>query len=142
LLLPVLARTLTFPEPDERTPEAAALTALVRYCAAAEDAPNTAGVLQAFADSPHAGLFASILATAEDDPMDDLAVEAEMREGLDRWWQQARRSGRPAPAPDTLAPEEGRRLSQLDYVRQRAAEDDPRLTLPDLPEGHASRGPP
>jgi len=143
LLLPVLARTLTFPEPDERTPEAAALTALVRHCAEAEEPPTTAGVLQAFADSPHAGLFASILGTAEDDLLDDLALEAEMREGLDRWWQQARRSGRPAPAAgDSLAPEEGRRLQQLDYVRQRAAEDDPLLTLPDLPEGHAPRGPP
>jgi len=56
-----------------------------------------------------------------------------MKEGLSRWWQQARRSGRPAPALDE-AGEEGRRLQQLDYVRQRLSTQDP-------PDGRAPKGP-
>jgi DNA primase len=141
LLVPALAKTLAFPEPDERTSETAALTALVGHCALADPPPTTAGILQAFADSPHAGLFASILAAAEDDPLDDLAVEAEMREGLERWWQQARRYGRPAPAAGAVLPEEGRRLEQLDYVRQRAAGDAARRGFPEPPDGPPPEGP-
>jgi DNA primase len=118
LLLPALGKTLEFPQPEERTPDAAALTALVQYCAAASEPPSTAGVLQAFADSPHAEVFASILAAMDEEPLDDGALESEMKEGLARWWQQARRSGRPAPAADE-AGEEARRLQQLDYVRRR-----------------------
>jgi DNA primase len=117
LLLPALGKTLEFPQPEERTPDAAALTALVQYCAAATEAPSTAGVLQAFAETPHAEVFSSILAAMDEEPLDDAALESEMKEGLARWWQQARRSGRPAPAVDE-AGEEARRLQQLDYVRR------------------------
>jgi DNA primase len=118
LLLPALARTLEFPVPEERSPDAAALAALVRHCAGAAEAPTTASVLQAFADTPHAAVFASILAALEEEPLDDVALESEMKEGLARWWQQARRSGRPAPVVDDGG-EEARRVRQLDYVRQR-----------------------
>jgi DNA primase len=118
LLLPALARTLEFPEPDERSPDAAALAALVRHCADAAEPPTTASILQAFSDTPHAAAFASILAAMEEEPLDDVALESEMKEGLARWWQQARRSGRPAPALDDGG-EEARRVRQLDYVRQR-----------------------
>jgi hypothetical protein len=118
LLLPALARTLEFPEPDEHSPDAAALAALVRHCAGCPEPPTTASVLQAFADTPHAAVFASILAAMEEEPLDDVALESEMKEGLARWWQQARRSGRPAPAGDE-AGEEARRVQQLEYVRQR-----------------------
>jgi DNA primase len=118
LLLPALARTLEFPEPDEHSPDAAALAALVRHCAGCPEPPTTASVLQAFADTPHAAVFASILAAMEEEPLDDVALESEMKEGLARWWQQARRSGRPAPAGDE-AGEEARRVQQLEYIRQR-----------------------
>ena len=59
-----------------------------------------------------------------------------MKEGLSRWWQQARRSGRPAPARDE-AGEEGRRLQQLDYVRQRLSTPTCRIptAMAVLPEG-------
>jgi DNA primase len=138
LRLPVLAKTLAFPEPEERTPETAALAALVKHCAESEVQLTTSGVLQAFAGSPHAELLGSILATSEEDPLDDTALEAEMREGLERWWQQARRHGRPAPPPavESAQTEEARRLSQLDYVRQRAGDDS---TLPP-PEGRPQEG--
>jgi DNA primase len=118
LLLPALARTLEFPEPDEHSPDAAALAALVRHCAGCPEPPTTASVLQAFADTAHAAVFASILAAMEEEPLDDVALESEMKEGLARWWQQARRSGRPAPAGDE-AGEEARRVQQLEYIRQR-----------------------
>ncbi len=133
LLCPALGKALEFPQPEERTPDAAALTALVRHCTAATDVPTTAAVLQAFAGTPHAEVFASILAAMEEEPLDDAALESEMKEGLSRWWQQARRSGRPAPALDE-AGEEGRRLQQLDYVRQRLSTQDP-------PDGRAPKGP-
>ena len=94
-----------------------------------------AGVLQAFAGTPHAGVLASVLATAEDQHLDDVAVAAEVKDGLDRWWQQARRDGAPAPmATDTVPAEENSRVQQLEYVRQRVAE---RTALPvaEAPEG-------
>jgi DNA primase len=124
LLQPILAKSLEFPRPDDGTPEAATLSALVAYCAEAPNAPTTAAVLQAFADTPHAAVLASVLAAAEDHRLDDVAVEAEVRDGLERWWQQARRSGMPAPASPVVpaAPEEDRRNQMLEYVRQRAAE--------------------
>ena len=142
LRLPVLARELPFPEPDEHTPEAAALTALVKHCAESAVQLTTSGVLQAFAGTPHEELFVSILAAAGSDPLDDVELEAEMREGLERWWQQARRHGRPAPAmaENALPAEEGRRIAQLDYVRQRSS-DEPGLALPDAPDGRSAEGP-
>ena len=141
LLVPSLAKTLEFPEPDDRSPDAAALTALVRHCTREADAPNTAGVLQAFAETPHAAVFASILAALDEEPLDDTALEEEMREGLSRWWLQARRSGLPVPAAGSGTPagEEARRLSQLDYVRKHAGGPD----LPSDPTaGRAPEGPP
>ena len=140
LLLPVLAKSLPFPRPDDRTPEAATLTALVAYCAESEGLLTTAGVLQAFAGTPHAAVLGSVLATAEDQHLDDVAVAAEVRDGLDRWWQQARRDGAPAPmSPDTVPAEETSRVQQLDYVRRREAE---RNTLPTatLPDGRPAEG--
>jgi hypothetical protein len=121
LLRPGLARSLAFPPPDESTPEAAALTALVAFCAEAEGPLTTAAVTAAFAGTPHTEVFAAMLAAASDQRLDEAALEAEVRDGLDRWWQQARRTGMPAPPAD-VAPEEDRRLQQLDYVRRRAAE--------------------
>ena len=124
LLQPILAKSVEFPRPGDGTPEANTLSALVAYCAEAPITPTTAAVLQAFADTPHAAVLASVLAAAEDHRLDDVAVEAEVRDGLERWWQQARRSGMPAPACPVVpaAPEEDRRNQMLDYVRQRAAE--------------------
>ena len=80
-----------------------------------------------------------MLATAEDQHLDDVAVEAEVKDGLDRWWQQARRDGVPAPmAADTVPAEENSRVQQLEYVRQRVAERTA-LPLADAPEGRPGR---
>jgi len=123
MLQPALARSLEFPRPADGTPDAAALVALVDYCAAAQGELTSAGVLQYFADSPHEAVLASVLAMAEDHGMTVELAEAHVREGLERWWQQARRSGTAAPAPPAGAQtaEEIQRLRQLDFVRQTAA---------------------
>jgi hypothetical protein len=120
LLQPHLARTLEFPQPDDGSAEGATLCALVAYCAQAEGEPTPAGILQAFVETPHEPVLADVLAAAEDHQLDALAIEAQVRDGLDRWWQQARRAGAPAPAAEA-SPEEAKRLKQLDFIRQRVA---------------------
>jgi DNA primase len=120
LLQPGLARTLEFPQPDDRTLEGATLCALVTYCAEAEGELSPAGILQAFVETRHEQVLADVLAAAEDHQLDALAIEVQVRDGLDRWWQQARRTGAPAPAGDA-SPEEAKRLKQLDFIRQRVA---------------------
>ena len=140
LLKPALAKALPFPRPDETTPEAATLTALVALCAQTDGDLTTAGVLEAMAGTPHAEVLASVLATAEDHHLTDEAIEAEVRDGLARWWQQARRSGMPTPAGSAadVAPEESKRLQQLEYVRQRMAERAPAEGVP----GRSAEEPP
>jgi len=64
-------------------------------------------------------LLASLLAMAEDHGLTTELAEAHVREGLERWWQQARRSGTAAPAAQAggQTAEEIQRLRQLDFVR-------------------------
>jgi DNA primase len=124
LLSPALARSLEFPRPDDGNPDSAALVALVDHCAAAEGELTTAGVIQHFADSPHEGILASVLAKAEDHGLTTEMTEANVRKGLENWWQQARRAGSAAPAPAEggQSAEEIQRLRQLQFVRKSAGE--------------------
>jgi len=124
LLSPALARSLEFPRPDDGNPDSAALVALVDHCATAEGELTTAGVLQHFADSPHEPVLAGILATADDHGLTAELAEGHLREGLLRWWQQARRAGSAAPAPAEggQSAEEIQRLRQLQFVRKTAGE--------------------
>ena len=124
LLQPALARTLEFPRPEDATPDGATLVALVDHCATAEGELTAAGILQHFADSPHEAVLASVLAMAEDHGLTVDLAEAQLREALERWWQQARRSGNkaPVPTPGGQSAEEIIRLRQLDFVRQVAAD--------------------
>ena len=124
LLSPALARSLEFPRPDDGSPDSAALVALVDHCAAAEGELTTAGVLQFFADSPHEPVLAGVLATADDHGLTAELAEGHVREGLERWWQQARRAGTAAPAPleGGQSAEEIQRLRQLQFVRKTAAD--------------------
>ena len=125
LLQPALARSLEFPRPDDGTPDGASLVALVDHCATAEGELTTAGILQHFADSPHEAVLASVLAMAEDHGLTMELAEAHVREGIERWWQQARRSGGAAPSPQEggQTTEEIQRLRQLDFVRLAAAQN-------------------
>ena len=123
LLQPHLGRTLTFPRPDDGSPEGAALAALADHCALSTGDLSPAGLIETFAGSRHTDLLGEILATADDHGLNQTAIEAQVRDGLDRWWQQARRSGEAVPATG-IAPasdEESRRLKQLDFIRQRVA---------------------
>jgi DNA primase len=123
LLQPNLGRTLPFPRPDGDSPEGNALTVLATYCAEATGDLSPAGLIEVFAGSRHAELLGEILAAADDHGLDAVAIEAQVRDGLDRWWQQARREGEVIPA-ESLAPasdEEAKRLKQLDFIRQRVA---------------------
>ena len=140
LLQPELGRVLPFPQPEDGSPESSALAALARYCAAAAGGLSPAGLIEAFAGSRHAALLGEILAAADDHGLDAIAIEAEVRDGLDRWWQQARRSGDAVPAIG-LTPasdEESKRLKQLDFIRQRVAGvagSAPAERGPDAPSG-------
>ncbi len=119
LLQPSLARTLEFPHPDDGTPEGAALAALVAYCAQAEGQVSAAGILQAFSETTHDSTLSDILMAAEDHALSASEGEAQVRDGLARWWQHARRAGAAAPAasPETVSTEEAKRLKQLEFVR-------------------------
>ncbi len=123
LLQPNLGRMLPFPRPDDDSPEGNALTVLATYCAEASGDLSPAGLIEVFAGSRHADLMADILSAADDHGLDAAAVEAQVRDGLDRWWLKARRDGDTVPAVG-MAPtssEEAKRLKQLDFIRQRVA---------------------
>jgi DNA primase len=135
MLQPGLARALPFPHPDVSSPDAAALSALVEFCAASDGELSPAGVLQHFVDSPHEAVLASVLATAEDHGLTMELAEAHVRAGLERWWQQARRTGgaAPAAAEGLETPEETKRLRQLEFVRQTVAGDSTPPGIPQIP---------
>jgi DNA primase len=127
LLQPGLARSVALPRPDDGTAEGAALTALVDFCAAAAGPLDTATVMQQFADTPFDPVFAGALASAHDHALAVEQVEAQLREGAARWWQNARRAGATTPPPEAgLSAEEAERLRQLEAVRRgRPAPDAP-----------------
>jgi DNA primase len=123
LLLPELARSTALPQPDDGTPEGAALGALVAFCTEGMCSLTTAGVMQHFADSPHEPVLASALATAEDHGITAEHAALHLEAGVTRYWQQAKRAGYPA-APDLeTAPtsEETERLRQIELVRRNVA---------------------
>jgi DNA primase len=119
LLQPGLARSIALPRPDDGTAEGAALTALVDFCVAAPGPLDTATVMQQFADTPFDPVFATALASAHDHALAVEQVEAQLREGAARWWQNARRAGATTPPPEAgLSVEETERLRQLEIVRR------------------------
>jgi len=120
LLNPELARVLPLPRPDDHTQDSAALTALVDYCAARTEELTTAGVLQHFVGSAHEAILAGALAMADDQGVTREHAESQLRAGLDRWWELARRAGdsaAPAPAHGETSAEEVERLRQLALIR-------------------------
>ena len=121
LLQPELARSVALPRPDDGTPEGAALCALVDHCAGHDGPLTTAAVLQRFADTPHDAVLATALATAHDQALAPDQAEAQLREGVKRWWLHAQRDGIAEPPPDEgpdLTTEDAERLRQLEIVRR------------------------
>jgi len=128
LLQPEVARTLALPRPADRSPEAAALAALADYCAAHGGPLTTAGVMQHFADSPHDGVLAAVLATVNDHGLSPEIGEAQLRDGVQRWWRNAQIAGTVDVLPDEVGPaskEDAERQRQLAVVRRQAAGRDP-----------------
>jgi len=123
LLQPELTRVIAVPRPEGDAPEGLALRALVDYCEATPGALTTAGVMQHFAHSAHDATLAGALASAEDQALPPEQLEAQLRDGVGRWWLRARRAGRTDEVPDSAPPvpaEEAERLRQLGMVRRRA----------------------
>ncbi len=123
LLQPEVARTLALPRPADPSPEAGALAALADFCAGHAGALTTAGVMQHFVGTPHDQVLANVLATVQDHGLTPELAEAQLREGVQRWWLHAQRDGTVDAAPEDLAPasdEETERRRQLDVVRKAA----------------------
>ena len=123
LLCPQLAREVPMPQPDDGSPDADALAALVAFCAAGDGTLTTAGVIQHFAGTPHERPLAQALATAHDHGITAELAEAHLRAGVARYWQQAHREGRSVAEGGDGAPpsaEESERLRQLEMVRRGA----------------------
>ena len=79
------------------------------------------GVLQRFADTPHDAVLSAALAAAQDQALAPELAEAQLREGVRRWWITAQREGSAEPPPDeapVLTAEEAERLRQLEFVRR------------------------
>ena len=77
MLEPSLARRHDLPHVEDQDPEAAAWNAVLEHCRTAEGEPTTASVVQFFADTPHAGMLAAVLALAADQalPADQVEVQ-------------------------------------------------------------------
>jgi len=90
LLQPVAGRSIDVPTPDDGTPEAATLAALVTFCRACESPLTTQGVLQHFAGGPHGPLLGQVLAAAEDHALSPEQVDAQFRAAIDKLVDQAR----------------------------------------------------
>jgi DNA primase len=119
LLKPDVARLMELPRPADGTPEGNALAALVDACTHGEEAPTTPGLMQALAATPHEPVLAAALASAEEHKVTPEHAEARLRDGVARWWLQARRAGvAVAPPGADLPPEEAERLRQLECVRR------------------------
>jgi len=103
------------PRPEENTTEAAALTAVLDYCATAAGPLSTPAVMQQFTGTAHEHTIAEALATAEDQGLSVEQATQELEAGVARYWQRPQRAGSPA-VPDgvaALSPEEAERQRQL-----------------------------
>ncbi len=123
LLQPAMGRSVAVPEPNDGTPEGAALAALARFCGSGEHPLTTAGVMQHFAGSAHERILTDALVAAEDHRISDEQAAEHLRAGVIRYWEQAKRAGRPVAAGEDASPataEEVERLRQLDLVRRAA----------------------
>ena len=141
LLQPEAARTITIPQPDDATPEGAALAALVGYCQAAGGPLSTPGTMQHFAGTAHERVLVSALTSAHDNGVTPELAESHLRAGAQRYWLHAQRSGQMAAAGaetaateaavSDLPAEETERLRQLEMVRRAL----PRAGTGRTPEG-------
>ena len=129
LLQPETARTIAMPPPDRRTPEGAALAALVEHCRAASGPLSTPGTMQHFAGTAHEPVLVAALAAAEDSGVTPELAAEHLRAGARRYWLQAQRAGRLEPNAETgaqpdISAEENERMRQLEMVRRALPQTD------------------
>ncbi len=82
---PLLTKTHDIPHADDRSPEAAALNAIVAYCHQNETAPSVAALIQHFADTEHARLIADMLAANEAQRLSPELNTLQLIAALQRW---------------------------------------------------------
>jgi DNA primase len=85
LLEPSLARRHPLPPTDEVGPQAAAWRAVIDHCTHETNDPTTAGVVQHFAGTEHAGVLADVLASATDQDLSAEQVETEVLAAAERY---------------------------------------------------------
>ena len=124
LLNPELARTVRMPRPQEGTPEAAALAAVLDYCERTQGPLGTPAVMQRFTGSEHEQTIAEALATAEDQGLTADQAAQELEAGVARYWQRAQRAGQPIGSEDlpSPTPEEAERQRQLAAAQRNTQE--------------------
>ena len=119
---PALARKVELPRPDGTDPDAAALAALVEFCAGATAALSTQGVMQHFVGGPHESVLIAALTSAETEGLSGEAVETQLLDGVRHYWTlRQKRSEATEDAGVDLSPEEAERARQRRLVQARLA---------------------
>jgi DNA primase len=115
LLEPELARQHSLPRPQSPGPETDALTALLDHCRDTAGELTTAGVIQHFAGSTHAEVYAAALASADDQGLSAEQAQTQVLAAAGRWRHQEDRRGLAvllAQPLDRLTPEEREALTR------------------------------
>ncbi len=114
LMQPALANSVDIPEPDDGTPEGAALAAVLEALRA--QPMTTQGLVQHFSGSAHEGVIVGTLAADEGEEIAPEEAESMLRDGIARWT--ARRE---AARTDRLleVPLERMTAAEREAVRQR-----------------------
>jgi len=108
--------TVDIPQPDDGTPEGAALAAVIEACA--RSPMTTPGLIQRFLGTAHEPVIVAALATTEDQEITPDQAEAVMRDGVAKWIERgvARETNRLLATPlESMSAE------QRDAMRQRLA---------------------
>ena len=116
LLQPALAMTVDIPQPDDGSPEGAALAAVIEACARAP--MTTPGVIQHFQGSEFEAVIIAVLATSEEQEITPELAESMMRDGAAKWISRGE-----ARETDRLlgTPLEKMSAEERDAMRQRLA---------------------
>ena len=115
LVAPDVARRHDLPRVPDPGPEAEALGALIDHCRATEGELTTAGVIQQFAGTQHAEVFATVLAAALDQQISGAQAEIQVLAAAERWRERERQHGLKALLAqplDRLSVDERRSLAE------------------------------
>ncbi|MBS0326249.1 MAG: DNA primase [Proteobacteria bacterium] len=93
LIAPDVARRHDLPGMPEPGPEAEALGALIEHCRVTTGELTTAGVIQHFAETAHADVFAAVLAAALDQQISAPQAETQVLAAAERWRERERQQG-------------------------------------------------